>query len=126
MKTFNYINGIKTCDKEYFNILDERAKEVWCNSDNKPEFFIQVLDDLDYIECCRPHDRTDDIWCYLYINIREINICDIIRFAELVGVDYKKIEIRCNENTENSTARFEDEDSSVYVSLFWIDSVVHP
>lgn len=124
MKKFNYIDGIKAFDLEYDRILNECVKEVWNKDGNKPDFIINILDELDYIECCCPNKRTDEIWCYLYINICDIKICDIIRLAELIGVDYNKIEVLCNDNSEDSVVRFKE--GSVYLYLFWKDLVIHP
>lgn len=124
MKKFNYIDGIKVFDLEYDRILDECVKEVWHTEEDKPDFIINVLDDLDYIEDNNLDDRTDEVDCYLYINILNIKICDIIRFAELIGVDIKSMELYYTEDSEYTIHYFSDHVD--YTTLYWTDLVIHP
>ena len=124
MKEFNYINSIKAYDSEYHRILNENVKEVWHTEDNKPDFIINILDDLDYIEHNRLDDRTDEVECYLYINILNIKVIDIMRFAELIGVDVKTMEVYYTEESEYTVHYFSDHID--YTTLYWTDTVIHP
>lgn len=124
MKTFNYINGTKAYDLEYQRILNESVKDVWHTEDNKPAFVIDILDDLVYIEDHNLDDRTDKVECYLHINILNIKIGDVIRFAELIGVDVKPMEIYYTEESEFSIYYFSDHID--YTTIYWTDTVIHP
>lgn len=124
MKKFKYIDGVKAFDLEYVRILNECVKEVWHTEEDKPDFIFNVLDDLDYIEHNRLDDRTDEVDCYLYINILNIKICDIIRFAELLGVDIKTMELNFTKESEHTIHYFSDHVD--YTTLYWKDKVIHP
>lgn len=124
MKTFNYIDGIKAFDSEYDKILNECVKEVWHTDDNKPEFIINILDNLFHIEHDCLDDRTDEVECYLHINILDIKISDIIRFAELMGLDVKTMVVCYSEESEYSAYYFTGYID--YTTLYWTDLVIHP
>ncbi len=124
MKKFNYFNGIKAYDSKYIKILKECVKEVWHTEENKPGFITDILDNLEYIEYNNLDDRTDKIECYLHINILNIKIIDIIRFAELIGVDNRTMEIYYTEESEDSIHYFSDHVD--YSSIYWTDNIIHP
>lgn len=124
MKKFNYINGIKAYDSKYIKILKKCVKEVWHTEENMPDFITDILDNLEYIEYNNLDDRTDKIECYLHINILNIKIIDIIRFAELIGVDIRTMEIYYTEESEDSIHYFSDHVD--YSSIFWTDNIIHP
>lgn len=112
MEKYNYHNGIKLCDKTFYNNLDECINHVFNKNENDIKADVNVLDDLDYIESHPESDRTDDLECHLHLCSDSIKLHDIIMFAQMIEVEQDSFEVyRC-------------EEKGIY--LYWEETVIHP
>jgi hypothetical protein len=112
MEKYNYHNGIKVCDKTFYDNLEIAANIVWPANEQGVSPEIRVLDDLDYIECHPGMERDDDLDCYIYTNKDIIKVNDIINFAKMIEVNIDKFEVGYCEDTG--------------ISLYWEETVIHP
>ena len=86
MDEYNYLNGLKVGDKQYFKNLDVAIEDIWGKNDDSMKPHIRILDDYDYIESHPDVDKTDEIEFYLYFPTNTIYMTDLISFAEIIEV----------------------------------------
>ena len=108
MENFNYIDGIKVCDKVFYDNLRESIKLVWEDSG----VLRQIYDDLDYIECHPGTERKDIIECHLLFYVDTIKVADILSFSNIINVSPDKMELYYNDDEK--------------LSLYWEEEVFHP